>query len=41
MLRNLFGNFVTFERVLKGANLEAEIVGDTYEHQNLVGAIAM
>src|SRR2546425_4692964 len=39
MCRNLLGDFVSFEHVLDGGNLEAELVGQPNQHQDLVRAI--
>ncbi len=35
------GDFVAFENVLKGADLEAELFGDTKKHEDFVFAITM
>ena len=39
--RDLVRHLVAFEHVLEGRDLEAELVGEANEHQDLVGAIAV
>src|SRR5687768_8365744 len=41
MLRNLFGHLVTFERVLKSSDLKTKVICDTYQHQDLIGTVAV
>ena len=41
MLRDLFGNFVAFEHVLKSFDLKTEFIRDVDEHHNFIGAITM
>ena len=38
---DFLGNFVAFEHVLQGADLEAVVVGDAHQHEDLVGAVAV
>ena len=39
--RDLLGHLVALEHVLERADLEAELVGDAQQHQDLVGAVAV
>src|SRR5919198_561314 len=39
--RDLLRHLVAFEDVLEGGDLEAELLGDTHQHQDLVGAVGV